>query len=737
MFSLKRTLIPVFWAALAVCALAGAAKADGFIVIHPLPDVPRPPSLAVKYHRVEVEIRNGVATTSIDQVFLNDFHRDLEGTYIFPLPEDASITKFTLWVDGKPVDGRVLPKEEARRIYESYVRRRVDPALLEYVGREMFQARVFPIPAHGERRIQLKYSQVVPFDAGVYAYRYPLDTERFSSRPLQEVALRVTIDSPKPMKTIYSPTHAVDVRRQGDTRATVSFEQRNVRPDKDFRLYFTVSEKEFGLNLLTYPNEGKERERTPAGGFFLLMLAPKTGLEESRRLPKDITFVFDTSGSMSGEKIQQARNALKFVLDHLNAGDRFNLIPFSGDVDKFRPGLVPASAEAVSAARKFVEEMEARGGTNINDALVAALKMQEPRAGTPSIIVFLTDGLPTVGTTEEEQILKNVEKARNGETRIFTFGVGNDVNTHLLDRVSGENGGFSEYVRPGEDLEVKVSSFYTKIATPVLANLDLNYGGAEVYDVYPKRLPDLFAGSQVLLFGRYRRAGRYTLTLKGSVGGQTRTFTYPADLVGENKGADFIPRLWATRKVGTLLDEIRLHGHNQELVDEVVRLGMEYGIVTPYTSSLVEEELRPGVLRNRTDVLRDEAAAMPAPPAAAGGMPGGPAAGGGMGGGFRGAKSGESAVAAAQAARARKDAERPQEHTDSVRYVEGKTFRLVNGAWTDTEYKPEMKKREVRYASDDFFALVKDAPKLAKYFALGERVIVVWKGEAISVVPAE
>ena len=181
---------------------------------------------------------------------------------------------------------------------------------------------------------------------------------------------------------------------------------------------------------------------------------------------------------------------------------------------------------------------------------------------------------------------------------------------------------------------MKVSSFYTKIATPVLANLDLNYGGAEVYDVYPKRLPDLFAGSQVLLFGRYRRAGRYTLTLKGSVGGQTRTFTYPADLVGENKGADFIPRLWATRKVGTLLDEIRLHGHNQELVDEVVRLGMEYGIVTPYTSSLVEEELRPGVLRNRTDVLRDEAAAMPAPPAAAGGMPGGPAAGGGMGGGL-------------------------------------------------------------------------------------------------------
>ncbi|MBI3947596.1 MAG: VWA domain-containing protein, partial [Armatimonadetes bacterium] len=625
---------PWWLSVLVLFLVAAPALADGFIVPSPLPDVPRPPNLAVRYHHVDVTIRNGVATTHIDQVFHNDFGRELEGTYIFPLPEDAAVSDFTMWLDGKPLTGRMLAKDEARRIYESYVRKRIDPALLEYVGRGMFQARVFPIPARGDKRIELSYSQVVPFDAGLYAYRYPLNTERFSSRPLEEVSVRVAIESPAPLKAIYSPTHEVDVQRKGETRATASYEQKGVKPDKDFHLYFGVSEKDFGLNLLACTPEVTEKAKGGADGFFLLMLAPKTGLEESRKLAKDITFVLDTSGSMAGEKIEQARDALKFALGNLNPGDRFNLIPFSGDVEPFRPELVPATPAAIKAARAFVEEIQARGGTNINDALLAALRQQAPRPGAPAMVVFLTDGLPTVGVTDVKQILANVEKARVGETRLFVFGVGDDVNTHLLDRLSGGNGGVSEYVRPGEDLEVKVSSFYTKIATPVLANLELDYGGAEAYDVYPKRLPDLFAGSQVLVFGRYRHSGRFDVTLKGSVGGNLRRFTYPADFVGEERGSGFIPRLWATRKVGTLLDEIRLHGQNKELVDEVTRLGLEYGIVTPYTSSLVEEDVRldggatGGFRRSQTT----GAAAMPVPKADSARRGGAGYPGGGFGG---------------------------------------------------------------------------------------------------------
>ncbi|NLC55806.1 MAG: VWA domain-containing protein [Armatimonadetes bacterium] len=707
-------------ALLLALAGAGAACADGFIIPEPLPGVPRPPNLTVKYHHVDVEVRNGVATTHVDQVFLNEFHRDLEGTYLFPLPGDAAVSDFTLWVDGKPLTGRVLAKEEARRLYESYLRRKVDPALLEYVDRDLFRARVFPIPAKGERRIALQYSQVVPFDAGVYAYRYPLDTERFSARPLQEVAVRVRLDSPKPLKAIYSPSHEIDVQRQGEQRATVSYEQKQVRPDKDFQLYFTVSEADFGLNLLTHVPPAMEKGGRPdKDGFFLLLLAPKTGLAESRRLPKDITFVFDTSGSMSGPKIEQAKKALNFALDNLNPGDRFALLTFSGDVERFRPEMVPATPEAVAAARKFVEERQARGGTNINDALLEGLKLQRPRPGIPAMLVFLTDGLPTVGITEVKQILANVVKARVGETRLFVFGVGDDVHTHLLDRVSGDYGGTSEYVRPDEDLEVKVSSFYTKIATPVLANLELDFGGADAYDVYPKRLPDLFAGSQLLVLGRYRHRGRFTVTLRGAVGGDTRRFTYPADFAGEDSGTTFVPRLWATRKVGFLLDELRLHGENKELVDEITRLGMEYGIVTPYTSSLVEEETRPGA----REAVQDLAAALPQ-----GGSFGGH-------GGAAPAASGPAAVSAARQVRAAKEAARADGGYQSVRHVEGKTFRLSDGVWTDTAYRPEMPRRAVSFASDDYFALLAKEPKLARYFALGERVIVVWQGEALVVAP--
>ncbi|MDH7570809.1 MAG: VWA domain-containing protein, partial [Armatimonadota bacterium] len=444
----------------------------------------------------------------------------------------------------------------------------------------------------------------------------------------------------------------------------------------------------------------------------------KTNLEESRAA-KEITFVLDTSGSMSGEKLDQAKRALKFALDHLNRNDRFNLISFSGDVELFRPHLVDATPESVAAARRFVEELQARGGTNIHDALLAALKQQSPRRGVPAMILFLTDGLPTVGVTDLKEILSNVNKTRVEGLRLFVFGVGDDVNTYLLDRLSGENGGVSEYVRPGEDLEVKVSSFYTKIATPALSNLELDYGGAEVYDVYPKRLPDLFAGTQVLVTGRYRKPGRFTLTLRGSVGGEPRRFTYPADFSGEDRGTSFIPRIWATRKVGYLLDELRLHGHNQELVDEVTRLGMEYGIVTPYTSALVEEDRRPGP--------------RPYPPP----VPlGGPAPFGGAA--QEAAKStGSGAVDVAVRLREAKEAGQVRDEGGMVRHVEGKTFSLRGDTWVDVQYRPEMRAREVRFASDEYFALMQRQPKLARWFALGERVLVVWQGEAIKVIPAD
>ncbi|OYT41893.1 MAG: hypothetical protein B6U86_01490 [Candidatus Altiarchaeales archaeon ex4484_43] len=441
-------LFEIFVLLLCISFTIGLVSADGIIIPEPIPDIEHIPPLAIKYHHVNVTIDNQYARTEIDQVFLNDFYRDLEGTYIFPLPEEASISKFSMYVDNEELVGEILEKDRAREIYESIVRRLKDPALLEYVGRNMFKARVYPIPAKknnipGEKRIKLSYEEIVKCDSGVCRYVYPLEPERFSSKPLESVVITVKLKSNQPIKTIYSPTHEISIKRKDDYSAEISYEGENLLPEKDFELYYTLSEEDFGVNLLTHRGSGED-------GFFMLMVAPKQDIKE-KIIAKDMVFVIDTSGSMSGKKIEQAKNALDFCIKNLNEDDRFNIITFESNIEKFSDKLVSADPEEVSNALDFVNKIESRGGTNINEALLEALKMMNGDE-RPNIIVFLTDGKPTVGVRDIEKILENVENANTKNTRIFVFGVGYEVNTHLLDKISQQNKGVSEYVKPEEDI---------------------------------------------------------------------------------------------------------------------------------------------------------------------------------------------------------------------------------------------------------------------------------------------
>ncbi len=558
-------------------------SADGIIIPDPVPGLEKHPDLAIKYHHVNITIIDQYAKTQVDQVFLNELNRELEGTYIFPLPEDASISRFSMYVDGEELAGKILEKDEANKIYENIVRQLKDPAILEYVGRDMFKARVYPIPARkddvlGEKQISLTYEELVNCDSGVCRYVYPLDTERFSSRPLESVLVTVRLKSDKPIKAVYSPTHEISVKRIDDHNTEVSYEATDVLPEKDFVLYYTLSEKDFGLDLLTYKkDEGK--------GFFMLLVAPKYG--QQTIISKDIVFVIDSSGSMSGEKISQAKDAMEFCVSNLNDGDRFNVVSFNSYVEKFSDEPVLANPENIKDALDFIGGIESNGGTNINEALLEALEMMNDDKN-PNMIVFLTDGLPTVGVTEADRILSNVADANTHNTRIFVFGVGYDVNTHLLDQVSGINKGVSEYVEEREDIEVKVSAFYTKIQNPVLSDLGLDFSGITVEDMYPKELPDLFKGSQLTIFGRYSGSGGSLVELTGRVGGDEESSTYEVSFPQKDIENEFIPRLWAMRKIGYLLDEIRLNGEEKEVIDEIIELSIEYGIMTPYTSFLVD-----------------------------------------------------------------------------------------------------------------------------------------------------
>ncbi|UCE17380.1 MAG: VWA domain-containing protein, partial [Gemmatimonadota bacterium] len=386
-----------------------------------------------------------------------------------------------------------------------------------------------------------------------------------------------------PLKTVYSPTHDIVVTKQDDHRAEITYVEEHTKPDKDFILYYTVSRSDFGLNLLTYRESGED-------GFFLAMIAPNVEMKRHNVMNKQILFVLDTSGSMSGEKIEQAKDALTFCLNNLNEGDLFNIISFDTEIESFVSEPVQATSQRIQEARDFVARLHADGGTNINDALVTALR-QMNNDHHLNVIVFLTDGLPTVGITDNPQILKNVTQANDSQTRIFVFGVGYDVNTHLLDKMSEQNEAVSEYVRPEESIEVKISNFYSKIAHPVLTDVALDFGRIDVSQIYPRRLPDMFKGSQLLLLGRYENEGHTTIRLAGKAGGENQKFTYEGSFPSRSETNDFIPRLWASRKIGYLIDQIRLHGQNKELVDEVVRLSKKYGIMTEYTSFLVDMDV--------------------------------------------------------------------------------------------------------------------------------------------------
>jgi Ca-activated chloride channel homolog len=691
----------------------------------PLPQ-PLPRVLNVKSVKITTKIDSQVATTKVEQVFENPSPYRLEGAYFFPIPESASISDFAIYDGDKRMAAEIVEKARARQIYNEIVRRQIDPGLLEYVGKDLFQASVFPIEPRSTKKIELTYSQVLKSEGGTVSYRYDLGSgRRIQPQPIKEIAASVEISSPVDLKNIFSPSHRISVTRDGERRARLSFEGAGADAQKDFLLYYSLSEKDFGLSLLTHREPGKD-------GYFLMLVSPKSTISDQERLAKDIVFVLDTSGSMSGEKIDKARAALKFGVESLGDRDRFNVISFSGEEHLMKAGLIQADRDGKQAGLRFIDDLRAEGGTNINDALMAALK-QFQSSERPAMVVFLTDGLPTVGPTDVKEIVRNAQSANRAGARLFTFGVGYDVNTNLLDKLASDNRGVSDYIEPQEDLEVKVSNFFARVNYPVLSDLKLDFGGVEADLIYPRTLGDLFKNSQLVVIGRYKNnVSSATIRLTGKVGTREETFTFAGQhFPAEHSDNGFLGRLWATRRVGYLLEQVRLNGENKELRDEIIQLGTRYGIVTPYTSFLVTEDMKDisrndVITRNRIIPMERrralDAMAAPAP---------------GRGGALK-AEAGESAVVYSQAEKKLKESDKldsPDSYLMSVRTVGEKTFKLTGDEWIDTEFKdgsslPQVK---LQFGSDEFFEMITREPKLAEFFALGKKVTVVYKGKVYRV----
>ncbi|MDX1994606.1 MAG: VIT domain-containing protein [bacterium] len=718
------------------------------------PPCPPPPGgvftdpswLNIDYHRVNVTVENQIARTNVDMQFTNRGEGLAEGTFVFPLPQGASVDQLTMFVNGQAIEARILPAEEARGIYNEIVRQYRDPALLEYIGSSAIQANVFPIPPGESRRIQISYDQVLEAENGLVHYVYPMTSARaMRGRDIDQFSISLDVTSADEIGSVYSPTHNIALAREAsDTNHfRAGFETSFYLPEGDFSLYYALANDEISLNLLSY------RESADEDGFFLLLVQPPLAVEETQIVPKDVILVVDQSGSMQGPKWEQAQQAASYVLENLNSEDRFNVVVFSTGARIYSERL--ESAEIAPQAADWVNNLIAEGGTDINLALQTALEMTDPER--PTTIMFLTDGLATEGVIETDDILANVEATAGENVRIFTFGIGDDVDTFLLDAVHQQFRGAGTYVRTEERIDEEVASLYNKINAPVLTDVQLDVEGALVELLYPAQLPDLFAGEQLTLVGRFRDAAEnVTVTLSGTVNGETRSFIYEGLALPARAGGEpFIARLWATRRIGDLLNTIRLNGENPELVQSVVDLSVRYGIITPYTSFLIEEndiltqsgreqaaaDFAAEEARGLTDNFTGSAAvdnadniaglnnaqapvpmAMPtmSAPYGQGGVTGGV---GGQGGGASGG-DGTITVAPVQ---------------NPVTNINGKTFINVEGVWNDTQFNPDtMETERIVFLSDEYFALLEQHPELADYFALGERVIVVLDGVAYEVV---
>jgi Ca-activated chloride channel homolog len=578
-----RALISVFLFVFA----ARFAVADGLIV--PIrPDLRVRGSWAVKYHRVNIKVRDQVADVSIDQAFVNTGSGMIEVQYIFPIPPSAAIDSLTLMVEGKEFKGRILSAEEARRTYEEIVRTKRDPALLEYVNYGLFRTSAFPLLPGKDVRVAVHYTDICRKDGDIVEIFYPLNTEKFSARAINEVEIKTDILGKGPISSVYSPTHNVSIERPAPERVIASYKVANEIPSTDFRLMYQPSKESVGATVLSYRPSDKE------DGYFLLMVSPTPHAEKSAVTPKDIVLALDRSGSMSGNKIEQAKASLEFVLKNLNSGDRFNVIVYNDAIDRLFESMMPNEPTNVEKALRMIDRINASGGTNIHDAVANAVKTigSSGPDKRSRYILFLTDGLPTVGQTDESAILKD-SLAANDRTkaRIFAMGIGYDVNVRLLDRLAGENRGVSSYVKEREPLEPRISSLYNKLKNPIMTDISVALSGVKMSMTYPQIIPDLFEGDQIILVGRYDRPGQTDFSVSGSYAGKSQNFHYSADLArtSDKYSFAFVEKLWAVRRIGFLLDQIQLNGRSTEVVDELVRLSKQYGIITPYTSFLADE----------------------------------------------------------------------------------------------------------------------------------------------------
>lgn len=754
----------------ALVALVLGAELLAQVIPGPLPrPIPRPipiPTASFEISRVDVQavVRQQSARVRISNVLKNPGGGTIEASFLFPLPDDAVVGSLTLLVDGRELTGEVLEAAEARRIYEATVRRQQDPALLEYAGRRLLRSSVFPIPAGAERTIEFEYVVLPVLRGTLQELRLPLRSVRgaqalgtVDSAPLkvQELNVDVTLHAEKPLTTLYSPSHA-DLRIGGsDQLKNVSLQQKNAGVPNDFVLMFSSGAQDGVPTVLSY------RRNATEPGYFLVLAAPAD--QEPQPVPggRNIVLVVDRSGSMRGEKFLQAQQGIRRLLESLRADDHFNLVVYDSDVELFRNDLQPATPENLRSAAEWSDALKSQGGTNISEALTAALRLTA-KGDRPSWVLFLTDGLPTAGVTDERKIAELSIQSNTGHARIFSLGVGYDVNTRLLDRLSAAHRGRTRYVLPGEQIDRAVATLESGISNPLLTDLQAtitDVNGRELEGItrtWPKLPTDIYKGEVFVMTGRYRDPGAVQVRLKGKRDGADIVLTGTGEFTAQSSDSSlsFVERLWAARRIADLTTQMDQHGESDELLTELLELSKRHGILTRWTSFLADErqhmdamtalpQLRGAVREQARKVSGAEAVlsrsglqdlfgqtgSLPAPRPGSG-ISFGPSAivgGGGANAAAWAAANGSGDV----------DGKQPEDLTPRV--IGGRTFFRKQGCWTEVSLTPEdrLAARTIQLFSNEYFALTDKDPEAAVCLAeFGQQSVLIRLGGTIYLIEA-
>ena len=563
---------------------------------------------------VVAEISGFVARVEVTQKFTNPYSDRIEAIYVFPLPQNAAVDDMIMKVGNRTIRGVIKTREEAKKIYEDAKNAGKIASLLEQERPNIFTQSVANIMPGDEILITIRYIQTLKYDDGGYEFVFPMvvgpryipgsptgkqaggwapDTDKVPDasritppvlkpgmRSGHDISLKVSLDSGVPIQDIRSKSHDVHIETEGKSKAYIILQENDSIPNKDFILNYDVAGKKPEFAILTHRTRDELGE---SSGFFTLMIQPQAEFENDEITPKEMVFVVDCSGSMSGKPMEKAKEAMRHSIRNMNPNDSFQIIRFSSSASKFSPKPLPNTEKNVEKGLEYINAMSGSGGTRMIEGIKASLSYpNDPEK--MRIVLFMTDGY--IGN--EEEILAAIEDML-GDSRLFSFGVGSSVNRYLLERMAEAGRGTVQYVRPDEDTDFAVSKFYERISNPYLTDISIDWDGLDVDDVYPKRIPDLFSAQPVLIHGRYTTPGSGKIRLIGNIAGKESITEIDVEFPKENEENAGLVSIWARTRVNDLMNQM-YHGENPGIVEEITNIGLEFRIMTKYTSFVAVEE---------------------------------------------------------------------------------------------------------------------------------------------------